>query len=71
MISNDEISEFAAETGLKIFTAIRPFNDRSRSQMLTGLLNRLGLIHVDTSNSNNSSGGFGGKNGIIKFFSCL
>ena len=47
MISNDEISEFAAETGLKIFTALRPFNDRSRAQNLTGLLNRMGIIHVD------------------------
>lgn len=59
MISNDEISEFAAETGLKIFTAIRPFNDRSRNQVLTNVLNRLGIIHVDVSEGNKPSG-FGG-----------
>jgi len=59
MISNDEISEFAAETGLKIFTAIRPFNDRSRNQVLTNVLNRLGIIQVDVSNGNKPSG-FGG-----------
>ena len=47
MISNDEISEFASETGVKIFTALRPFNDRSRNQVLTGLLNRLGIIQVN------------------------
>lgn len=60
MISNDEITEFATESGLKIFTAIRPFNDRSRTQVLTGLLNRLGVIHVDTSDGNTKSSGFGG-----------
>jgi len=59
MISNDEIAEFAAESGLKIFTALRPFNDRSRTQVLTSLLNRLGLIHVDVENSSRPSG-FGG-----------
>lgn len=59
MISNDEISEFAAETGLRIFTAIRPFNDRSRNQVLTNVLNRLGIIRVDVSDGNKSSG-FGG-----------
>jgi len=46
MISNDEIAEFASETGLKIFTAIRPFNDRSRTQILANFLNRIGLIHL-------------------------
>ena len=51
MISNDEISEFASETGLKIFTALRPFNDRSRNQVLTGLLNRLGIIQVNPNNN--------------------
>ena len=60
MISNDEISEFAAETGLRIFTALRPFNDRSRSQVLTNLLNRLGIIHVETDTGSNKSSGFGG-----------
>lgn len=59
MISNDEISEFAAETGVKIFTAIRPFNDRSRGQVLTNVLNRLGIIRVDVSDGNKGSG-FGG-----------
>ena len=58
MISNDEITEFASETGLKIFTAIRPFNDRSRAQVLTGLLNRLGIIQVNQQSGKN--GGFGG-----------
>ena len=56
MISNDEISEFAAETGLRIFTAIRPFNDRSRNQVLTNVLNRLGIIRFDFSDGNKSSG---------------
>ncbi len=60
MISNDEISEFAAESGLKIFTALRPFNDRSRSQVLTSLLNRMGIIQTDTSDNGGRSSGFGG-----------
>ena len=47
MISNDEISDFASETGLKIFTALRPFNDRSRKEVLTGLLSRLGIIQYN------------------------
>ena len=60
MISNDEITEFATESGLRIFTAIRPFNDRSRNQVLTNLLNRMGIIHVDTGDNGGKSGGFGG-----------
>lgn len=60
MISNEEITEFATESGLQIFTAIRPFNDRSRSQVLTGLLNRMGLIHVDMSDGSAKPSGFGG-----------
>ena len=60
MISNDEITEFSTETGLRIFTAIRPFNDRSSNQVLTGLLNRLGIIHVESDTGSGHSGGFGG-----------
>lgn len=60
MISNDEITEFATESGLRIFTALRPFNDRSRTQVLTNLLNRMGIIHVDTGDNSGKSGGFGG-----------
>lgn len=60
MITNDEITEFATESGLRIFTALRPFNDRSRTQVLSSLLNRMGLIHVETSDNGNKSGGFGG-----------
>ena len=56
MISNDEITEFARETELTIFTAIRPFNDRSRNPVLTGLLNRLGIIQYNP--SGNNGGGF-------------
>lgn len=58
MISNDEISDFANETNLKIFTAIRPFNDRSRGQVLSGLINRLGIVQMNY--SGNSGSGFGG-----------
>ena len=50
MISNADISEFAAETGLKIFTALRPFNDRSKGQVLTNFLSRLGIIYADLLN---------------------
>ena len=60
MISNDEITEFATESGLRIFTAIRPFNDRSRNQVLTNVLNRMGIIHVDTGDMGGKPGGFGG-----------
>jgi len=56
MISNDEITEFARETELKIFTAIRPFNDRSRNQVLTGLLSRLGIVQYNQ--NGNNGGGF-------------
>lgn len=49
MISNADIGEFAAETGLKIFTALRPFNDRSKGQVLTNFLSRLGIIYADLS----------------------
>ncbi len=45
MISNDDIAEFAGESGLKIFSAIRPFNDRSNEAVLTNFLNRIGVIH--------------------------
>ena len=44
MISNDDIAEFAGESGLKIFSAIRPFNDRSNEAVLTNFLNRIGVI---------------------------
>lgn len=60
MITNDEITEFASETGIKVFTAIRPFNDRSNVQVLTNLLNRLGIIRVDISGGNNKNSGFNG-----------
>ncbi len=46
MISNDEIGEFAAEAGVDIFAAVRPFNDRSNQAILTSFLNRLGVISV-------------------------
>ena len=49
MISNDDIAEFAGESGLKIFSAIRPFNDRSNDAVLTNFLNRIGVIHVNNS----------------------
>ena len=58
MISNDDIAEFAGESGLKIFSAIRPINDRSSDAVLTNFLNRLGIIHIDNSGSERS--GFGG-----------
>ncbi len=48
MISNDDIAEFAGESGLKIFSAIRPFNDRSNEAVLTNFLNRIGVIHIDS-----------------------
>ncbi len=60
MISNEEITEFATESGLKIFTALRPFNDRSNAQILTGLLNKLGIIHVEMGTPDNNNSGFGG-----------
>ena len=60
MISNEEIAEFALETGLKIFTAIRPFNDRSKTQVLNNLLNRLGIIHMEINSNNNHSSKLGG-----------
>lgn len=60
MISNEEITEFAVETGLKIFTAIRPFNDRSKTQVLSNLLNRLGIIHMEINGNNNQQSKFGG-----------
>ncbi|MBR4262388.1 MAG: hypothetical protein IKQ35_03380 [Bacilli bacterium] len=47
MISNDDIAEFAGESGLKIFSAIRPFNDRSNDAVLTNFLTRIGVIHVN------------------------
>ena len=47
MISNDDIAEFAGESGLKIFSAIRPFNDRSYDAVLTNFLTRIGVIHVN------------------------
>ena len=59
MISNDEISEFVAETGIKLITALRPFNDRSSGQVLSGLIKRLGIVRDDSAN-NGSNGGFGG-----------
>lgn len=59
MISNDEISEFAAETGLKIYTAIRPFNDRSRGSVLTNFINRMALGRSSNSGENSGFSGFG------------
>lgn len=47
MISNNDIAEFAGESGLKIFSAIRPFNDRSNDAILTNFLNRIGVIHIN------------------------
>ncbi len=44
LISNEDINEFSVESGLRIFTALKPINDRAKKQTLTSFLSMLGLI---------------------------
>lgn len=49
MISNDDIGIFSTESGIPIFAAVRPFDDRTDEQVLSGLLAKLSLISGKTS----------------------
>lgn len=60
LLSNEEIGKLINETGLNVWAAVHPLNDRSRPPMLTGLLKKLGLINSNANPSVNSTRGLFG-----------
>ena len=58
LLSSNDVSDFEAETGLRVFYNMPPLDERKKNSIINDFLGKLGLVNSNGGNSNKIFGLF-------------